>query len=139
MNFLLDTNICIYIIKRKPSKVLSKFNAYQVGDIGISSITVAELEFGVQKSQFPAKNQQALVQFLLPLTIVDFDNSAASIYGNLRATLEKQGTPIGSLDTLIAAHAISLEATLITNNLKEFSRAPNLKLDNWVNIKPQCK
>lgn len=132
MKFLLDTNICIYIIKQKPIKVLQKFNAYQIGDIGISSITVAELEFGVQKSQFPAKNQQALAQFLLPLQIADFDHPAAVIYGNIRATLEKKGTPIGSLDTLIAAHALSLKTTLITNNVKEFSRVLDLKLDNWV-------
>lgn len=132
MKFLLDTNICIYLIKQKPLKVLQKFNAYQVGDIGVSSITVAELEFGVQKSQFPSKNQIALAQFLLPLQIADFDHGAAVIYGNIRATLAKRGTPIGSLDTLIAAHALSLKVTLITNNLKEFSRVPNLKLDNWV-------
>jgi tRNA(fMet)-specific endonuclease VapC len=132
MKFLLDTNICIYIIKQKPLKVLQKFNTYQVGDIGISVITMAELEFGVQKSQFPTKNQQALAQFLLPLEIVDFDRTAAATYGNIRAVLEKQGTPIGSLDTLIAAHALSLQVTLITNNVKEFGRLPNLKLDNWV-------
>lgn len=133
MKFLLDTNICIYIIKQKPLEVLHKFNAYQVGDIGISSITVAELEFGVQKSQYPAKNQQALTQFLLPLEIVNFDHAAATIYGDIRARLEKQGTPIGSLDTLIAAHALSLQVILLTNNIKEFSRVPNLKSENWVN------
>ena len=132
MNLLLDTNICIYIIKQKPLEVLQRFNNYQVGDIGISSITVAELEFGVQKSQFPARNQQALTQFLLPLKILDFDHAAAIIYGDIRAMLEQQGTPIGSLDTLIAAHALSLEATLITNNVNEFSRVPNLQLDNWL-------
>ena len=132
MKFLLDTNICIYIIKQKPPEVLQKFNIYQVGDIGVSSITVAELEFGVQKSQFPTKNQQALTQFLLPLTIIDFDRAAAIAYGDIRAMLEKQGKPIGSLDTLIAAHAISLQVTLVTNNAEEFSRVPNLHLDNWV-------
>ncbi len=132
MNFLLDTNICIYIIKQKPPEVLQRFNNYNVGDIGISSITVAELEFGVQKSKFPEKNQQALAQFLLPLTIVDFDFAVAIMYGKIRAILEKQGTPIGSLDTLIAAHALSLQVTLITNNVKEFNRVPNLKLENWV-------
>jgi tRNA(fMet)-specific endonuclease VapC len=132
MKFLLDTNICIYIIKQKPVKVLQKFNAYQIGDIGISSITVAELEFGVQKSQFPTKNQQALAEFLLPLQIADFNNAAAVIYGKIRATLEKKGTPIGSLHTLIAAHALSLQTTLITNNVKEFSPVLDLKLDNWV-------
>lgn len=132
MKLLLDTNICIYIIKRKPLKVLQKFNQYNIGDIGISSITVAELEFGVQKSNFPAKNQQALTQFLLPLSITAFDEAAATVYGEIRANLEKKGTPIGSLDTLIAAHALSLEVTLITNNEKEFNRVPNLKLENWL-------
>ncbi|NJO98392.1 MAG: type II toxin-antitoxin system VapC family toxin [Pleurocapsa sp. CRU_1_2] len=133
MKFLLDTNICIYIIKQKPPEVLQKFNAYNVGDIGLSAITVAELEFGVHKSQFPQRNQQALTQFLLPLQIVDFDNAAAVVYGKLRATLENRGMLIGSLDTLIAAHALSLQVTLITNNVKEFNRVPNLKLDNWIN------
>ena len=132
MKFLLDTNICIYIIKQKPPEVLEIFNTYQVGDIGVSSITVAELEFGVQKSQFSEKNQQALTQFFLPLKIVDFDRTAAITYGNVRTVIEKRGTPIGSLDTLIAAHALSLQVTLITNNVKEFSRVPNLQLDNWV-------
>ena len=132
MKFLLDTNICIYIIKQKPPEVLQKFNAYPVGEVGISAITVAELEFGVQKSKFSTRNQQALTQFLLPLEIVDFNRAAAITYGYLRATLEKQGTPIGSLDTLIAAQALSLQTTLVTNNLKEFSRVPDLKLDNWV-------
>ena len=129
---LLDTNICIYLIKRKPQEVLQRFNAYDVGDIAISSITVAELEFGVQKSKFIQQNKQALVQFLLPLTIVDFDASAANTYGLIRARLEKKGTPIGSLDTLIAAHAVSLKATLITNNVKEFVRVSGLKIENWV-------
>ena len=133
MQFLLDTNICIYIIKQKPPEVLQRFNTYQVGDIGISSITVAELQFGVQKSQFPTKNQQALSQFLLPLTIIDFERAAAIVYGNIRAKLEKQGTPIGSLDTLIAAHALSLQVILVTNNIKEFSRVSNLQIDNWAN------
>lgn len=132
MKLLLDTNICIYMIRQKLPEVLQKFNDYRVNDIGVSSITVAELEFGVQKSKFPARNQQALAQFLLPLKIVDCDRSAAIMYGKLRAELEQQGTPIGSLDTLIAAQALSLQVTLITNNLKEFRRIPNLKLVNWV-------
>lgn len=134
MKFLLDTNICIYIIKQKPVEVLNKFKAYDVGDIAISSVTVAELEFGVQKSQFPKKNQQALAQFLIPLNVVAFDRPAAIVYGKIRSDLEKQGIPIGSLDTLIAAHALSLQITLVTNNVKEFNRVPNLKLENWVNL-----
>ena len=133
MRYLLDTNICIYLIKKKPIQVLQKFNAYSVGEIGISSITVAELEFGVQKSQYPSQNQHALEQFLLPLTSVNFDNKAAIAYGRIRAILEAQGTPIGSLDTLIAAHALSLNVILVTNNTQEFSRVSTLKLDNWVN------
>lgn len=133
MQFLLDTNICIYIIKQKPIDVLQRFNIYQVGDIGISSITVAELQFAIQKSQFPTKNQQALRKFLLPLTIVDFDRAAAIVYGDIRASLEKQGKSIGSLDTLIAAHAVSLKVALVTNNVKEFSCVENLQIDNWAN------
>ena len=132
MKILLDTNICIYIIKRKPQAVLQRFYTYQIGDVSVSSITVAELEFGVRKSQFPEQNQQALTQFLLTLAIVDFDSTAANAYGVIRAELEKRGTPIGSLDTLIAAHALSLGTTLITNNVKEFGRVPGLKLENWV-------
>ncbi len=129
---LLDTNICIYIIKRKPVEVLQRFNAYRVGDVGVSSITVAELYFGAQKSQRPDQNQQAVEQFLLPLTVAQFDYDAAVIYGRIRAGLEQQGTPIGALDTLIAAHALSLGVTLVTNNVQEFSRVQGLAVENWV-------
>ena len=132
MKMLLDTNICIYIIKQKPPEVLQRFQTYNVGDIGISSITVAELEFGGQKSRYVARNQQALAQFLLPLTIADFGYEAARAYGGIRAMLEQQGMPIGGLDMLIAAHAISLDVTLVTNNTSEFGRVPGLRVDNWV-------
>lgn len=133
MKYLLDTNICIYLIKRKPHQVLQKFQAHSIGEIGISAITVAELQFGVQKSQYVQQNRRALRQFLLPLICAPFDDRAAAAYGEIRATLEAQGTPIGSLDTLVAAHALSLDATLVTNDIKEFSMAPNLKVVNWVN------
>ena len=132
MNCLLDTNICIYLIKRRPAQVLQRFEAYTVGDIGISSITVAELQFGVEKSRHVAQNRRALEQFLLPLTIVDFDYRAALSYGRIRAALELRGTPIGSLDMLIAAHALSLEVVLVTNNTREFARIPELQVVNWV-------
>ena len=132
MRYLLDTNICIYLIKKRPRQVLEKFNAYSVGEIGVSSITVAELQYGVRKSQHPVKNQQALKQFLLPLVIADFDEQAAIAYGEVRAILEAQGTPIGPLDTLIAAQAISLDVTLVTNNVKEFSRVQGLRFENWM-------
>jgi tRNA(fMet)-specific endonuclease VapC len=132
MNYLLDTNICIYLIKRKPISVLAKFNEHEVGDIGISTISVAELSYGVQKSRLRDQNQQALLQFLAPLVIAEFDAEAALAYGQLRADLEAQGTPIGSLDTLIAGHAVSLGVTIVTNNEREFSRVPKLNIENWV-------
>ena len=131
MKYLLDTNICIYIIKRKPSEVFNRFRTCEVGDIGISTITVAELTYGTQKSQHPAKNQAALEQFLLPLEIVNFDVSAAQVHGSIRSQPEKQGTPIGPLDFFIAAQALSLGVRLITNNEKEFLRVPGLVVENW--------
>lgn len=131
MKYLLDTNICIYLIKQKPHNVLQKFQTHSVSEIGVSAIAVAELQYGAQKSQRPAQNQRALEQFLIPLLIVDFDYNAAVTYGYIRAILEAQGTPIGPLDLLIAAQAASLDLTLITNNTKEFSRVPHLKLENW--------
>jgi tRNA(fMet)-specific endonuclease VapC len=131
MKFLLDTNMCIYLIKKKPPQVLQKFTDYSVGEIGISSITVAELQYGVEKSQHSTKNRRALEQFLIPLIIADFDEQAAEVYGKVRAALEAQGMPIGALDTLIAAQALSLGVTLVTNNTREFSRVPDLNLVNW--------
>ena len=132
MRVLFDTDICIYLIRQRPSEVLRRFEEYEVGEIGISSITVAELYFGACKSRRVAQNTRALEQFLLPLEVVEFDLEAAFAYGDIRTTLEKQGTPIGPLDTLIAAQAVSLGVTLVTNNTREFARVPNLTLDNWV-------
>lgn len=132
MKLMLDTNICIYIIKQRPPEVFARFREYAVGDIVISSITVAELQCGAERSEKPERNQQAINQFLLPLTVLDFDHAAAIAYGRCRATLEKQGQPIGPLDMLIAAHAVSLDLTLVTNNTREFARVPGLKLENWV-------
>jgi tRNA(fMet)-specific endonuclease VapC len=128
MKCLLDTNMCIYLIKKKPPQVLERFNDYSVGEIGVSSITVAELQYGVEKSQHSAQNRRALGQFLIPLVIADFDEGAAEAYGKVRAALEAQGKPIRALDTLIAAHALSLEATLVTKDTREFSRVPDLTL-----------
>ena len=132
MILLLDTDTCIYLIKNKPPEVLARFDEYAVGDIAVSSITVAELYFGARKSQRPAQNEQALEQLLLPLEILRFDFEAAMAYGRVRMALERSGTPIGPLDTLIAAHAVSLGLKLVTNNVREFERVPNLELDNWV-------
>ena len=132
MILLLDTDTCIYLIKNKPPEVLSRFEEYAIGDVGVSSVTVAELSFDARKSRRPLQNERALEQFLLPLEVADFDRAAAIAYGSIRANLEKQGRPIGSLDTLIAAHAVSLGVTLVTNNGREFGRVPGLNLDNWV-------
>lgn len=132
MKFMLDTNICIYIIKRKPSNVIKRFIQTEISQIGISSITLSELSYGVSKSSRPEQNQLALAQFIAPLEIMPYGDEAAQYYGDLRTHLEKQGTPIGSLDMLIAAHALSIGCTLVTNNEKEFIRIPNLKIDNWV-------
>lgn len=132
IKYMLDTNTCVYIIKRKPPKVIKRFKQTDVSQIGISSITLSELLYGVSKSSNPEQNQVALSQFVAPLEILPYDDGASQYYGDLRAGLEKQGTPIGSLDMLIAAHAISLNSILITNNEKEFSRVPNLQIDNWV-------
>jgi tRNA(fMet)-specific endonuclease VapC len=127
---LLDTNICIYIINAKPPAVLARFQQYRLGDIGVSSVVAAELAFGVAQSG-SARNRQALEMFMAPLTICPFDESAVWAYGDLRADLERRGTPIGSLDTLIAAHALSQQALLVTNNTREFAKVPGLQLDNW--------
>ena len=128
---LLDTNICIYIINAKPPAVLERFRQYRMGDIGLCSVVAAELAFGVAKSA-SARNRQALEMFLAPLIILPFDTAAVWVYGDLRADLERRGTPIGSLDTMIAAHALSQQALLISNNTREFSKVPDLQLDNWV-------
>ena len=129
---LLDTNICIYIINAKPPAVLARFRDYQLGEIGLSSVVAAELAFGVAKSGSP-RNEAALKLFLAPLQILPFDEGAAWAYGKLRADLERQGQSIGALDTLIAAHALSLDAILVTNNTREFSRIADLRLENWAN------
>jgi len=128
---LLDTNTCIYIINAKPPAVLKRFRQYRIGDIGLCSVVAAELAFGVAKSD-SARNRQALEMFLAPLIILPFDTAAVWVYGDLRANLERRGTPIGSLDTMIAAHALSQQALLISNNTREFSKVPDLQLDNWV-------
>jgi tRNA(fMet)-specific endonuclease VapC len=130
---MLDTNTCIYVIKRKPINVINRFRRIQLSQIGISSITLSELEYGVMKSSKPGQNQLALAQFLAPLEILSYDDEAARHYGSLRTKLEKRATPIGSLDLLFGAHALSAGCILITNNEGEFKRVQDLKVANWVN------
>ena len=128
---LLDTNICIHVINAKPPAVLERFRQYRMGEIGLCSVVAAELAYGVAKSG-SARNRQALEMFLAPLIILPFDDAAVWAYGNLRAELERKGTPIGALDTMIAAHALSQQSTLVTNNTREFARVSGLALENWV-------
>ena len=127
---LLDTNTCIYIINNRPPNVLERFRKYKAGEVGISSIAASELAYGVAKSG-SAKNRKAVDMFLAPLQILPFDSQCLWFYADLRASLEKQGLAIGPMDTLIAAQALSIGGTLVTNNIKEFMRVPKLKLDNW--------
>jgi tRNA(fMet)-specific endonuclease VapC len=130
MRFMLDTNICIYAIKRRPAAVVAALRAHALAGIGVSIITVCELEYGAAKSG-SARNVAALQQFLAPLEIAEFDRSASRTYGTLRAQLEAAGKPIGPLDMQIAAHALALGVTLVSHNTREFERVPGLLLANW--------
>jgi len=133
MKYMLDTNICIYLIKQQQREVIDKFQGIALGDMAISTVTVAEMMYGVGKSQYKEKNKAALQAFLAPLEMVDFDFAAAQQYGVVRAYLEKTGKPIGAYDLMIAAHALSLGLVLVTNNEQVFQRIPDLILENWDN------
>ncbi len=128
---MLDTNICIYVIKRDPRQVIERFRSFAVGEIGISVITLAELQYGASKSSQPRRNHEALQQFVSPLLVADFDRRASGVYAELRPKLERRGRPIGAMDLLIAAHALSLGVPLVTNNEKEFRRVAGLVVENW--------
>jgi len=129
--YMLDTNICIYIIKERPEQVIERLRHTRISDVGVSTITLSELEYGAAKSSRPEQNKVAILEFLAPLEILPYDDMAAREYGKTRAYLEKQGTPVGSMDMLIAAHALSLKCILVTNNESEFRRIPALKIENW--------
>jgi tRNA(fMet)-specific endonuclease VapC len=131
MKWMLDTNICIDIIKKRPPSVLDRFKGHEVGDIGISVVTLAELEYGVSASGRPAKNRDALDLFVSPLVVASFERDATAVYGRLRAALEKKGQMLDSMDLLIAAHAVSLGVRLVTHNSREFGRVPGLKIEDW--------
>lgn len=128
---MLDTNICIYIIKNKPKTVREKLQEHEVGDIVLSSITVSELYYGAYKSRHVEKNLLALEHFLRPFDILEYDMQSSVEYGKIRAALEKKGQVIGGMDMMIAAHAKSEDTVLVTNNTKEFERVENLRLENW--------
>ena len=131
MRYMLDTNICIYAIKHKPEQVFIRLQEHDPIDICISSVTYAELVHGVEKSKAIEKNRVALALLLANIEIMNFDSLAAESYGKVRADLEKRGTPIGPLDMIIAGDAKSLGYTIVTNNIKEFKRVKDLKLENW--------
>lgn len=132
MRYLLDTNICIYALKNRPPEVLTRLRSIRRTDIALSVITVLELRQGAEKSQQSAATHATLDHFLSPLRILPFDESAALSAARIRAHLERQGRPIGDLDSLIAAHALSQDLVLVTNNLREFERVPDLQCENWV-------
>lgn len=132
MMYMLDTNICIYIIKRKPTSVMEQLNRKMSSGIAISAIALAELEYGVFMSEHKEKNADALALFLALPAILPFDEDAAAEYGRVRASLRRKGTPIGPLDELIAAHAKAQKLTLVTNNTREFERVEGLRVEDWV-------
>ncbi len=137
IKYLIDTNICIYIMNKRPIGIIHKFKLFDVGEIGVSTITVSELQYGVSRSKNRKLNKQRIKEFLSPLEILPYDEIAAGIYGDIRLQLEKRGEPIGPLDLLIAAHALSRNLVLISNNEKEFKRIKKLKVENWVKQESQ--
>ena len=131
MRYMLDTNICIYAIKHKPEQVFQRLQEHDPSEICISSVTYAELIYGVERSNAVMRNRIALTVLLSNIEVLPFDSLAAENYGKVRAELEKGGTPIGPLDTKIAGHARSLNYTVVTNNTREFERVSGLQLENW--------
>jgi tRNA(fMet)-specific endonuclease VapC len=132
MRFMLDTNLCIDIMRGKADRALSRLRSLALNEAGISTITLSELCYGAAKSQRPAHHIELILAFCAPLDIAPFDARAAEAYGTIRADLEAAGTPIGPLDNLIAAHAVSLGATIITSNAREFRRVARLSVENIV-------
>jgi tRNA(fMet)-specific endonuclease VapC len=130
--YLLDTNICIYIINSNPKQVVERVKKLKPHQIKLSAVSIGELEYGVSKSRHREKNRKALIGFASAFDIIDFNDSDAEVYGLIRAELEKQGQIIGPYDMQIAAQAITRDLILVTNNTAEFSRILTLKLENWV-------
>lgn len=131
MTYLLDTNVCIEVIRRRTKSVVEKLRGQPIGEVAICTVTVAELEYGVTKSTQQARNKVALLQFLAPFEILPFDQKAARRYGIIRRQLEQKGQTIGPMDLLIAAQALSANLTLVTNNVGEFTRVEGLRVADW--------
>ena len=132
MKYMLDTNICIAIIKNCPLEVRERLSVTEIGEVAISSIVLAQLYYGVELSCKKKENLDALEEFLKYITVLDWPEQAASQYGIIRAYLRKKGIPIGANDLLIAAHATALDIILVSDNTKEFTRVPKLRLENWI-------
>lgn len=130
--YMLDTSACVELIRGRAPQVFQRLRKLAVDEVGISSITLAELQYGVAKSSSPTRHRELLAKFLAPLAVLPFDDAAAETYGEVRAALEREGTPIGPLDTLIASHAVSLKTTLLTSNEREFRRVSGLRVGNWL-------
>lgn len=130
--YMLDTNICIYVIKQRPPKLLEKFNEIERNSLCVSVVTFAELQYGVERSARKRRNQAVLNDFVSLVEVLAWDPDAARKYGKIRSELDARGTPIGNMDLLIAAHAMSRDCVLVSNNLREFRRIRHLKYENWV-------
>ncbi|MDR1277773.1 MAG: type II toxin-antitoxin system VapC family toxin [Treponema sp.] len=130
--YLLDTNICIYIVNKHPTEIVNRLEKYQPSEIKISSITVAEMEYGASKSKYREKNREALKKFLSPFEIINFDSMDAEIYGIIRAELERDGNIIGPYDMQLAAQALRADYVFVTNNIREFKKVKRLKIENWI-------
>jgi tRNA(fMet)-specific endonuclease VapC len=129
---MLDTNICIELLRAASRKVASRVDRFEIDEVAVSCITLAELLFGAERSARPAVHRNLITQFLAPIRILPFDDAAADTYGRVRAALERRGSPIGPLDTLIAGHALAVDLTLVTSNVREFARVDGLRVDNWL-------
>lgn len=131
MRFMLDTNTCVELIRRRNDRILRKIQRLRPDDLCVSSVTLSEMEYGAAKSAYPEKNRLALAEFMTALNVLAYDDAVAPVYGRVRAELERAGTPIGPLDTMIAAHALSLGLTVVTDDEGEFRRVSGLKVQNW--------
>jgi tRNA(fMet)-specific endonuclease VapC len=131
MTYLIDTNICIHLIREKDPELTQRFGEHRLYEIGVSAVTVAELQYGVAKSRQMEKNRRALLRFLTPFEILPFDDKDAELFGILRARLEADGRPIGPYDLELAAQALARGLILVTNNEGEFRRVPGLPVENW--------
>ena len=131
IRYMMDTNTCIALIKARPDSMFARLSGLSVGEVAISGIVAAELWYGVARSQQKKQNEAALRDFLDYVVVLDWPCEACSIYGQVRATLEEKGAPIGAMDLLIAAHSLWLDTIIVTDNTREFQRVPDLKIENW--------